>query len=109
MVYLSNLDPTSRAFMLLLLSIACVELATFAFWRIRRLLCEVQAAWRFGRMALQLRHDVREQEKQVQIDQLTQQWRILATMDLNGGKGPQEDDELDATKMLDALERLLAD
>ena len=98
---LLNLDPISREATLLALSIVCVELAVFAFWRIRRLVRDVRAAWLVGRMALQLRNAAREQAKQTQISDLTQRLATLATI--------EGESELDPAKLVDMLERVLAD
>ncbi len=103
MDYLSDLDPTSRAGLFLLLSMVCVELAVFAFRRVRRLFREVRVAWQMGRMALRLRNEAREQAKQTQIDQLIQKLGAVAAISLN------EVDELGPVMLVDALERILAD
>ena len=103
MEYLSNLSPISREATLLVLSIVDVELAVFAFWRIRRLLSDVRMAWLVGRMAAQLRREAQKQTKRAEIDQLTQRLAARATISFEG------ESELDAATLLDTLERILAD
>ncbi len=74
---LSNLDLTSRTFMLMVLSIVCVGLVAFAFRR-RGLVHNVWVAWLLGKAAGERRNMIRKQARLVSDSELTQRLGVLA-------------------------------